>query len=519
MRGPWAEGFSNMSEIERNKPGAHQREIYLLLAIIIFALLLRLFRLAYQSFWTDEIITIKASQNSVAQLIVHPTTNNNMPPLYFLMTHFLLKIDHHNPELLLRFPSMLFGVLSVAVFYFIVKRFLGSKVSLVATAFMAISPFHIWYSQEARPYSLLLFLSLLSIWLLQELISNPHSSWRQIGFVGSVVLTFYCHTIAIAFIGALFIYVLMFYFKIDWKYWSKIIISIIILMVPALLYLMLNPPAAGGDPHRTTNILSSLAYTLWTFSTGFSLGPSLSEWHDQDKLKILQPHIHFILPIMLLVSMLFLVGTAKLYKNDKKAFWFAILLFICPLLLGIVGSFISSVHPFNVRYSIISYPAFIILIAFGLIAIKNFKVHSFAFGSLVLICVLSLNNYYFHQKYHREDNRSAGQFLKTHAMGNDLVICSAGYTASNLRYYCSREDIHFIGYPAKYQLVDPVQIKSDFDKIIAERDRFWLFLSRTFHSDPHGHIIKYCNENFYAQELHESIGVKLICYQKASELE
>ncbi len=508
-----------MSEIELNKSGFQKHEIYLIVAILIFAALLRFYRLEYQSFWTDEIITNKASKNSVSDLIFHPTTNNNMPPLYFVITHLLLKVDHYSAELLLRFPSVLFGVLSVAVFYFIVKRFLGSKVSLVATAFMAIAPFHIWYSQEARPYSLLLFLSLLSIWLLQELVSKPHSSWRQTGFVGSVVLTFYCHTIAIAFIGALFIYVLMFYFKSDWKYWSKIFMSIIILMVPALIYLLLNPPAAGGDPHRTTNILSSLAYTLWTFSTGFSLGPCLSEWHVQDKLKILQPHIHLILPIMLLVSMLFLVGTAKLYKNDKKAFWFTLLLFICPLLLGIVGSFISSVHPFNVRYSIISYPAFIILIAFGLLSINNFKGRWFAFGSLVLVCVLSLNNYYFQQKYHREDNRSAGQFLKTHAMDNDLVICSAGYTASNLRYYCIRQDIHFIGYPAKYQLVDPVQIKSDFGKIIAERDRFWLFLSRTFHSDPHGHIIKYCNENFYAQERYESIGVKLICYQKASKLE
>ncbi len=504
-----------MLEIERNKPASQKHEIYLILALLVFASLLRLYRVEHQSFWTDEIITIKASKQSVSQLIFHPIITNNVPPLYFLMTHILLTLDHRNDELVLRFPSGLFGVLSIALFYLVVRKLLGKRIGFVAAMLMAISPFHIWYSQEARPYALLLFLSLLSIWLLQSLISKPQNHWLQAGFTGSAALTCYCHTIAIAFIGALFIFVLIFYLKSNWKYWLKIFAAIFGLLIPAILYLLLNPPASGGDPHRTTKILSSLAYTIWTFSTGFSLGPSLSEWHVPDKMKILQPHLHFILPIMVLVSILFMLGIIRLYKQDKQAFWFTTLVFLCPFLFSILGSLISPVHPFNVRYSILSFPAFIIPIAFGVMAIKNFKIRSTAFCGIIFIGGLSLNNYYFNPKYHREDNRSAGQFLRTHAMHHDLVMCSAGYTAANLKYYCNREDINFIAYPPKYQFVDPARIKFDFEQIINERDRFWLFLSRTFHSDPKGDILKYCTENYNIQESYESTGVKLICFGKA----
>lgn len=514
MLAPGMEEYLSMSEIKRNKRNHPKQELFLLSALLIIGWFLRLYRLEYQSFWTDEIITIKASKISLSELIFHPPVNNNMPPFYFLMTHCLLKIDHHSVEWVLRFPSMLFGVLSLAVFYFIVRKFLGNKAGLAATTLMAISPFHIWYSQEARPYGLLLFLSLLSIWFFQELISKPQNHWLKASFIGSVVLTFYCHTIAIAFIGVLFIYVLLFYFKSNWRYWLINFAAIIILIIPALVYLMRNPPASGGDPHRSTKILPSIAYTIWTFGTGFSLGPSLTEYHAQDKIRMLLPHLHLMLPIMMLFSIVFILGVRKLY-NNKPTFWLTTLLFICPLIFAILGSMISPIHPFNVRYSILSFPAFIIFFAFGVTAIKNFKVRTAAFFFIVLIFMLSLNNYYFNHKYHREDNRSAGQFLKIHAMSDDLVICSAGYTASNLRYYCNREDVKFIPYPPKYQWVDPGQIKTDVDKIINGRDRFWLFLSRTFHSDPKGHLFKYCTENYSTQDCFESAGVKLICFRKA----
>ncbi|MDZ7336667.1 MAG: glycosyltransferase family 39 protein, partial [candidate division KSB1 bacterium] len=324
-----------MSEIKRNRHVFQKYEIYLLMALLILSSLLRIYRLDHQSYWTDEIITIKAAKQSAAQLLFHPTITNNAPPLYFLMSHFLLQLNQRNAELMLRLPSALFGILSVALFYLVVRKLLGKRMGFMASMLMALSPFHIWYSQEARPYALLLFLSLLSLWLFQELISKPQNQWLKAGFIGSAALTFYCHTIAIAFIGALFIYLLIF-FKNSWTYWLKILFAIIILMIPALFYLILNPPASGGDPHRSTKIFTSIAYTIWTFSTGFSLGPSLTEWHAQDKLKILLSYLHLILPIMVLVSSLLGLGVIKLYKNYKQAFWISLLLFTCPLFFAIL---------------------------------------------------------------------------------------------------------------------------------------------------------------------------------------
>jgi len=158
-------------------------------------------------------------------------------------------------------------------------------------------------------------------------------------------------------------------------------------------------------------------------------------------------------------------------------------------------------------------------------------------GILMFISLWSLRNYFFDENYQRENNRAAGQFLTAHALPNDLVIVSASYTSDNLEYYSQIKDLNIIGYPSskfsewqsklsndKNQIdvrgrdigakfVKENKIEPDLKLIIGKRKRFWLFLSRIFHSDPNGLIRKFCDEN-YIRELHGSWGsTELILYK------
>jgi uncharacterized membrane protein len=63
----------------------------------------------------------------------------------------------------LRFLGVVIAVLNVPLLYQLGRVSFGKRVGLAAAFFLAISPFHVWQSQEMRNYSLLLFFNLLSV--------------------------------------------------------------------------------------------------------------------------------------------------------------------------------------------------------------------------------------------------------------------------------------------------------------------------------------------------------------------
>jgi 4-amino-4-deoxy-L-arabinose transferase-like glycosyltransferase len=410
---------------------------------------------------------------------------------------------------------------SILVFCLVLRNWLGSNTGLIGAAIMSISPFHIWYSQEARGYALLLFLSLLSLWLLQELIKRQGNPWLKLAFVISTALTFYCHTVAIAFIGFLGVYILLVIPHQRWKEWLTLFSAILLLILPAIYRLLLIPPVASANPFQSFSPLF-VAYTIWAFSTGFSLGPTLNELHGLDPIGIqtVLSYLPTIFPVMLFFSVLLLLGAFQLRKKDNLIFWLTALWFIIPLAFALIGSIIT-VHPFNVRYAVLSFPPFIIFLATGTQSFRGKWAGRSTFVIIGIISIFSLGNYFFYERYHRDDNRAAAQFLSAQALPNDLVIASAAYTIPNLRYYYHDNSVRIVGYPQKKDhqetgalFVNPSQVESDMKKIIGERERFWLFLSRTYHSDAGGYIRKYCDTHFLRNHELKSSGVELVLYKK-----
>jgi 4-amino-4-deoxy-L-arabinose transferase-like glycosyltransferase len=445
----------------------------------------------------------------------YPVINSNIPPLYYLIVRSVLPFG--NEEFILRFPSLIFGLLSIVVFFLIVRNWLGTRIALICMVLISISPFHVWYSQEARPYILLLLLALVSIWLLQLLLQEPKNFWVRVAFVLSVAATVYSHTIAIAFIAFLGAYVGMARRREEVAYWLSSFAAITLLIMPALYLLIRTPPTGSADALRSFNPLS-LLYVVWTFTTGFSLGPTLGELHTPDRLSSIIGYLPLILPTMFLVCGLVVLGAHRLRMQNILVYKYVILWFLFPIAFAVLGSVVS-VHPFNVRYAILSFPAFMIVLACGIEGVPNERVRLVTFAIILLVSGLSLNNYYHHESYQRENNRAAGRFLARHALPNDLVIAYAPYTAKNLHYYHNkykRYDITITRYRGMLledvndQLSktvnntigsdgaakSPIPIVRDIGKMINGRDRFWIFLSRAHQGNVRGNLIGLCDKDF-----------------------
>jgi hypothetical protein len=109
------------------------------------------------------------------------------PPLYFLLVQAWSIFG--SSDAWLRALSVVFGVASIPLIHRLASRLGGPGAGLAAAAFLALSPYHVYYSREARSYALLGLLCVLSLDLLFDLASAPNRrKLRCLRFAGILIV-------------------------------------------------------------------------------------------------------------------------------------------------------------------------------------------------------------------------------------------------------------------------------------------------------------------------------------------
>ncbi|MBX9739241.1 MAG: glycosyltransferase family 39 protein [Beijerinckiaceae bacterium] len=147
-----------MLKLQVAKLKVFQGRVALLSMILAVAALLRFAALDKHALWFDEALTIVQSQWSVAEMIRYPT--DPTPFLYYLIHKILFSMDHSAGAM--RCLAVGAGVISVGLMYVLGRLCFGARSGLLAAALMAVSTSHVTFSQEARQYSLMLGLTLLT---------------------------------------------------------------------------------------------------------------------------------------------------------------------------------------------------------------------------------------------------------------------------------------------------------------------------------------------------------------------
>jgi uncharacterized membrane protein len=87
----------------------------------------------------------------------------------------------------LRIIPAILGILTIPLFYLVGKELLDRNVGILAAALLAFSSFHIYYSQEARAYSAMLFFVSLSIlFFLNAIQKNDIKNWILFGLFSAI---------------------------------------------------------------------------------------------------------------------------------------------------------------------------------------------------------------------------------------------------------------------------------------------------------------------------------------------
>jgi mannosyltransferase len=129
-------------------------EVWVLGAVIVLAAAIRIVTLDNQSFWADEALTAHEAGLPFGAMLHSVARSETTPPLYFAVVWGWAKL-FGTGNIALRSVSAIAGVALVPIAYLCARELVSRRAGLLAAAFVAVNPFMVWYSQEARSYMLL----------------------------------------------------------------------------------------------------------------------------------------------------------------------------------------------------------------------------------------------------------------------------------------------------------------------------------------------------------------------------
>lgn len=140
------------------------RTLPIVCGVTALAAALRFASLDAQGYWNDEAVTVLLLDQGLGGLLADVPDSESTPPLYYVLAWLWSQL-FGTGEVGLRSLSALAGTSTVPVVYAAGAALGSRRAGLVAAALAATSPLFVWYSQEARAYSLLVLLAALSVWL------------------------------------------------------------------------------------------------------------------------------------------------------------------------------------------------------------------------------------------------------------------------------------------------------------------------------------------------------------------
>ncbi len=442
----------------------------MLLIITLLGAILRFYGLVHESFWLDESASGIWAYRPMSEIL--QMQGEVHPPLYYLFLSFWVKI-FGGSDFSLRAVSAVFGTLSIPLLFFTARElFKNNRIALIAALFLAVSQFHLQFSQEARNYAMMVFLVTASMYsALRFLKTNSFKS--AVLYILVSVLLLYSHNFGAFFLITQNIFFLFFkkQYLISFKKWILVQSIIALAFLPWAGVMQRQAAAIEGNYWIEVPGIMSLAQLLLNFSG------SLTVWG--------------IISLVVFLSLIALALWHKRisFKNDP-AFVFVVLWFVLPLTIALIVSF--TLQPIFVpRFLIGMLPAFLLLAACGIDLLKksSFKIITVA---IITICSL-INCGIFLQETNKERWREAVQFTENLLKPDDTIIFHAGFIDGAYNHYAFKNSIEQIQFPREGNDITPENL-GELRNIIRDKNRIFLILSHS--RDTKGDIVKVLKEQF-----------------------
>lgn len=418
-------------------------------AVIVFtaiAALLRLYGLSTESLWLDEGTTVWRIARGYASMFFD-WDDATQGPLYYVALKAWCGLVG-TTEFALRLPSAILGVITVPLVYRLGRRLFGTATGVLAALLLAINPFAIHYSQEARPYALFLLLSVVSVGYLLRLCER-YARRDAAAYVIASTAAFYTHAFAPFLLLTHGAIVLAARSRgprdaaaLSGRQLAGIAASIVFLCVP-----------------------QSVAYAKELFDV--AAGTSSASVIPEPTLRFLGKVFvnYFMSPRLAAAALLVIAfGFARAFAAGERAREAALILLAagacCAFLPWAVSKLFAPI--LTARYTIPALAAALILAAAGIAQLRG----AFRAGALAIVLVLTgaaLADYY--TLVDKDPWRQTAEYLESESRAGDVIVVFPRWSYRPLGYYLAA--------PPDVRVAVP-RSEEDLAGLAAAAERVWL---------------------------------------------
>jgi mannosyltransferase len=500
-------GKTTESPIPRSPRPVSALELGLLALITSLAAVLRFHSLAAKSFWFDEGVSVAIARldwYNFARILWRREANMS---LYYLLLHYWLHFG--GSEYFVRTLSVLFAIASVPAIYLLGCRLFDSRVGLIAAALLAVNAYHVQYSQEARSYSLMVLLCVLSSLYFLKCLDEPSGRNRALYVVSSVLavyaqffsgLLLIAQWVSLSFLDREHSAAQIRKTRNDWR-WIALLVS------PAVAFVA----TTGTGPLRWVQRPGSK--DLWVFALHFAGngGPLLLGACVAAGLTALLPN----------------VLRAQRVPWESWRYRFLALWLVFPVLLILGLSFVKSL--FVPRYFIFCLPALLLLVACGVARLGRAWLTVPATLFFLILSLPGTMGYYKQDlDIQRDDWRAATSYLLNHPAPGDGLLFHVPMGRMPFEFYRSvlnpASAAPAVLYPHHgdhLTFLDFVEKPNDaeLERLLPNYSRAWLVLtySETQSGLPDSRSAELSEllGRFYpAVERHDLPGIEILLYTK-----
>ncbi len=370
--------------------------------------------LGRKSIWLDEAFSVAAARLSWGDLFALLWDSQANAGLYYVLLHPWLVFGED--EFAVRSLSVLFAAATMPFFYALGARLFGRPTAVVASVLLALNASFVTYAQEARTYTLVVFLVVLSSYLLLLLLERP-TPLVQTGYVIVTALAVYAH-----FLAAL------------------------VAVAHALALLVSQRPVFG-----VRRIV--LTYSLWLVLVSpialYVLGRDIGqlEWLARpDLLDVAAAFAvlsggraavfgYFVISALALLALWRSRGGLGGLRRDWP-FVFVLTWLLVPVTVSLAVSLVKPV--FLGKYVLFTMPALVLLAAVGVTSLGTRRRATIALTALVALAVLELGRWYL--TFDKSEWRDAAHYTVAESRPGDRIAFYQPYVRLPFEYYVLEGD-------------------------------------------------------------------------------
>ena len=496
---------------ERTAKSTAQRLLLMLILLVSYGRVV--WALGAENLWWDESLSLQRAESALLPLLKghlviqdgfsQLLTIDQHPFMFFLLEGGLIRLAGDS-EFSLRYVSAMAATLLPAVLWVLARWLVRRDIFPPSTpywaaGFAAISPFFLWFGQEARPYALWGMLAPLSTYLLLRATETADDAkgirWGWfVGFLAAEMMFMTSHYYAVFLLP---VHVLIFYLWLAKR--SRILAltaSALILAAGALVgllaYWYFIVVQAGGENFASIRLKVLIPDLLNAFSLGLSVDINQVWWID------------LVFGALMLLGVGWALRSRAVFKNYG---WLPVLMVIVPVGMLLLVNLVLPAYMTARQMAVIG-GAMLLLLGGGLGVIARTQRWVAAAIALLLVAATAYStvNYFTLEEYRKGDLSGLGSYLEDRVAPGDLVLIKSPFSWRIADYYLPLEavasaeakGVHIARYGTPLLQTAWEENPALLEQFKQDYRRIWLVLiGPHLFPDVEGNVEKWFDANMY----------------------